>query len=261
MSRSRERGLLGFFSRPALDLFRGLEGVLEPGGVRSLAMVGVGLLAGFWIYVPLHELGHAFACLATGGSVSRLEIDPIYGAALLARVFPWVVPGGEYAGRLSGFDTGGSDFVYLATDFGPYVLTLFPGVWLLRRMARQRRALLWGAALPFAFGPFISLTGDAYEIGSILATRLPAWSDDLSRELLRGDDLLRQIGELSGTTPPVPWVGLVVAALLGTLWAFATYALAGEVAHRIGEPPLRPPRAWGDEVDEEEFDATDSRDG
>jgi hypothetical protein len=41
--------------------------------------------------------------------VWRLEIDPLYGGALLARWLPFVEAGGEYAGRLSGFDTAGSD--------------------------------------------------------------------------------------------------------------------------------------------------------
>jgi len=48
--------------------------------------------------------------------VSRLEIDPLYGADALARIFPFVSPGGAYAGRLSGFDTRGSDWIYWLTD-------------------------------------------------------------------------------------------------------------------------------------------------
>ena len=124
----------------------------------------------------MHELLHAAACRASGGEVTRLEIDRLYGGALLARVFPFVVPASEYAGRLSGFNTRGSDLIYLATDLGPFLLTLFPGVWALRRAAAARSAALFGAALPFALAPFLSLTGDAYEIGSILATRLPPWA-------------------------------------------------------------------------------------
>ena len=150
------------FSRPFLDLVRGeMRCVERP---RDLAWLALGLAAGWWLYVPVHELLHALACLAAGGEVTRLEIDPLYGGGLLARWIPWVVAGGEYAGRLSGFDTGGSDLVYLATDLGPFVLTLFPGVWALRRAARAGRPLLFGAALPFALAPLLSLTGDAYEI-------------------------------------------------------------------------------------------------
>ena len=162
------------FLRPALDLLRG-----EARCVRrpvDLAALALGLVAGWFVYVPLHELLHAAGCAATGGTVSRLEIAPLYGGSLLARLFPWVVSGGDYAGRLSGFDTGGSDLVYLATDLAPFLLTLFPGVWALRRAARAGRGLLFGLAAPFALAPFLSLTGDAYEIGSILATRVPPWT-------------------------------------------------------------------------------------
>ena len=55
--------------------------------------------------------------------------------------------------------------------------------------ARARRAFAFGASLPVALAPFLSLTGDAYEIGSILVTRLPPWTGPASRQLLRGDDL------------------------------------------------------------------------
>lgn len=230
------RALIALFARPWQDTFRGLEACLEGGG-RALVAVGLGLLAGYWLYVPLHELLHAFACLAAGGSVTRLEIAPLFGGTLLAQVFPWVEAGDEYAGRLSGFDTGGSDLVYLATDLGPFLLTLWPGVWLLRWAARHRMAALFGASLPFALAPFLSLTGDAYEIGSILVTRLPPWSEPATHTLLRGDDLLKKVPELAAQES-APWGGLALAVALGLAWAFATYALASWVAGRLGEPPL-----------------------
>ena len=82
-----------------------------------------------------------------------------------------------------------------ATDLAPFVLTLFPGVWLLRRAAGARNALGFGTALPFALAPFLSLTGDAYEIGAIAVTRLPPWSH--WPLLLRRDDLILRIAELA----------------------------------------------------------------
>src|SRR5262249_2715862 len=75
--------------------------------------VAGGMLAGWWIYVPVHELLHAAGCRLTGGGVTRLEIGAVYGGALLSRVLPFVVAGGEDAGRLSGFDTHRSDRIYL----------------------------------------------------------------------------------------------------------------------------------------------------
>jgi len=226
---------------PFTDAFHGLDRCLDRGG-RGLLLAALGLLAGWWVYVPVHELLHAAACRVTGGEVSRLEIDRLYGGALLARVFPFVVPASEYAGRLSGFDARGSDLIYLATDLGPFLLTLFPGVWGLRRAAAARRAALFGASLPFALAPFLSLGGDAYEIGSILVTRLPPWAAPAVRELLRGDDLLKKISELA-SVPGAPWGGALLAALLGVAWAFLTYGLGSAVARALGAPPLFRPTA------------------
>src|SRR6185295_11601852 len=223
--------LLRPFALPFADVVRGLERCLDR-GAKSLIFVALGLLAGWWIYVPLHELLHAAACLAAGGEVTRLEIDRLYGGVVLARIFPFVSPASDYAGRLSGFDTRGSDWIYLATDLGPFLLTLFPGVWALRRAAAAGKPLLFGAALPFALAPFLSLTGDAYEIGSILVTRLPPWSGPAMRGLLRGDDLLKKLEELA-KIPGAPWGGALLAALLGLLWAFLIYTLGDLVARAL----------------------------
>src|SRR4029077_11054814 len=152
------------------------------------------LVVTWWLYVPLHELAHAWGCLLTGGRVTRLEIAEIYGAAWLARVFPYVTVGSEYAGRLSGFDTRGSDLVYLVTCALPFVLTVFVGVPLLRAApeARGRRgAIMLGASIPIAFAPFASLPGDYYEMGSILVSRMvAALVPGFAVDRWRSDDLI-----------------------------------------------------------------------
>jgi hypothetical protein len=148
-----------------------------------------------------------------------------------------VVPASEYAGRLSGFNTHGSDLIYLATDLGPFLLTLFPGVWALRRAAAARNAALFGAALPFALAPFLSLTGDAYEIGSILTTHLPPWMEPATRALLRGDDFGKKLGELA-SAPGAPWGGALLAVMLGVVWALLTYGLGDAVARALGQRPI-----------------------
>ncbi|MEM8994192.1 MAG: hypothetical protein AAGF23_05305 [Acidobacteriota bacterium] len=224
-----------FFTRPALDTWHGLDRVLE--GPASLGWVFFGLAIGWWIYVPFHELLHAFACMATGGEVTKLEVAPLYGGHVLAAIFPWVEAGGEYAGRLSGFDTHGNDLIYLATDFGPFLLTLFPGVWALRRAVDTGKPWLYGGALPVALAPFLSFTGDAYEIGSILTTRLAPFRDHLDQ--LRGDDALLWIENHVGVAG-APWGGFVLSLSIGLLWAFATYALAAALANRLGAPPVSP---------------------
>jgi hypothetical protein len=221
---------------PVQDVLRGLDRCLDT-GFRGLLAVACGLLVGWWIYVPLHELLHAGACLAAGGTVHRLEIDPLYGGNLLARLFTFIVPANAYAGRLSGFDTHGSDGIYLATDLGPFLLALLPGSWALRRAARARRPLLFGLTLPTALAPFLSLTGDAYEIGSLLVTRLSPWSADPIRQLLRGDDLLLKARDLAALSH-APWGGAALAAFAGVAWAFLTYKLGDRVAVALGQPPL-----------------------
>ncbi len=230
-------GRSGSFLLPLRDLLAGLDAVLAGSAVR-LAWVFAGTLAGWWLYVPIHELLHAAGCFLTGGAVTRLEIAPLYGGAILARVLPFVASGGEYAGRLSGFDTRGSDFSYLATDFAPFLLTLFPGVWALRRAARAGRPVLFGLALPLGFAPFLSLTGDAYEIGSILVTRLGPWAP---LTLLRGDDSLAKARELLSAAGPREWSGFLFAQALGVAWAALMYAGGSAVAGRLGQPPLPAP--------------------
>lgn len=230
-------GKLGIPGNPFHDVLSGLDLSLEQ-GARGLLFVGLGLAAGWWLYVPLHELLHALACVATGGTVSRLEIDALYGGRLLALVFPFVSSGSEYAGRLSGFSTGGSDLIYLATVLGPFVLTLWPGVWALRRAARRRRAALFGASLPFALAPFLSLPGDAYEIGSILTTRLPHWSGAATAALLRGDDVFKKAQEVAAVGAP-PWGGFAAAIALGLLFALAAWSAGSLAARLAGEPPLK----------------------
>jgi hypothetical protein len=214
------RWLRGLFATPVADFWHGYMGCLDR-GLRGVVLVLAGLVAGWWVYVPLHELLHAAGCLASGGSVSRLEIDGLYGGGLLARILPFVTAGSDYAGRLSGFDTGGSDWVYLATDLAPFLLTVFPGVWALRRAGAAGAGARFGFSLPFALAPFLSLTGDAYEIGSILVTRLPPWAGSA---VLRGDDAVL-LAETLCQTAGAPWVGFALAVAVGTLWAFATYAL------------------------------------
>jgi hypothetical protein len=217
--------------QPFDDYRRGLLACLpraEPG--RS-ALIVVAAAVGWWVYVPVHELLHAAGCWLAGGEVTRLEIDAWYGGALLQRVFPFVAVGSAYAGQLTGFDTRGSDLIYLCTDLLPFTLTVGLGVPALRRVPGVRRGWLactgFGATIPVAYAPFVSLTGDFYEIGSIVVTRLVALGApgfDLTR--WRSDDVLKLAGTLfaDGGGGAADALGIAASALLGTVLAFATYA-------------------------------------
>ncbi|MBP9824777.1 MAG: hypothetical protein KBF21_11190, partial [Thermoanaerobaculia bacterium] len=58
---ARRSSLGAVATEPFRELLDGLDAVLVA-GVRSLLLVGAGLLAGWWVYVPLHELLHALGC-------------------------------------------------------------------------------------------------------------------------------------------------------------------------------------------------------
>lgn len=226
--------------RPLDDTRAALEALAAlPQPTRALCWMAVGLVATWFVYVPVHELLHVAGCVATGGRVSELQLDPIYGGALLARLLPFVVPGGEYPGRLSGFDTGGSDLVYLATDFAPYLLSIAVGVPLLRRCARRSQPVLLGAAAVLALAPFYNAAGDFYEMGSILVTRAAALGSGTPLfASLRSDDLFALLGQLAGDPGALGLSGagevagaallVAVATLVSLLLALLTYA-AGRV--------------------------------
>ena len=154
--------------------------------------------------MPVHELLHAVACVISGGEVRTLNISPIYGGVYLSRWLPRVQAGGEYAGRLSDFSTRRSDLRYLTIDAAPYLLTIIFGVPLLRLATRRRSTLLAGPALVLALVPFLSLTGDYYEMGSIVVTRSvvpldpPPEPSETPRGVmkLRSDDLPSLIGRI-----------------------------------------------------------------
>jgi hypothetical protein len=239
-----------FFETPLDDVAVALEAtvVAGPRRVRAAVLLLGSIVLSWWVYVPVHELLHALGCVVAGGTVHELQIAPIYGAALLARLFPFVVAGGPYAGRLSGFDTHGSDLVYLATDALPFALTLVVGVPLLLRCRRGPHPLHCGAAIVLAAAPFYSLTGDYYEMGSVIVTRLVGSMSVAGVDAfapLRSDDAVDLVGRVF-TDAPALVPGLpraaalaVVAASLatGTFLAFATYAAGRVVARAMGAEP------------------------
>lgn len=223
-----------WLTTPWNDLLRGSDACLTR-GVSGLVRVAGGLVLGWWLYVPVHELLHAWGCLLSGGEVTELEIQAKYGGAILAKLIPYVVAGGSYAGRLSGFSTGGSDLVYLATVAAPFLLTLFPGVWLLRRSARGRAGFWFGFSLPLALAPFLSVIGDSYEFGSILVTQVRPWSESGMLAGLRGDDLFVKAKEVAAEGEGlVSWIGYSLSVGLGILFSFAVYGVSGAIARALG---------------------------
>jgi hypothetical protein len=188
------------------------------------------MLLSWWVYVPVHELLHALGCIAGGGQVSRLDISPVYGAAFLKRFFPFISVGSEYAGQLKGFNTFGNDLTYLLTDFAPFVLTVVAGLPLLNcvsgRSAPVIRSIIFGAAVPVAFAPFISLTGDYYEMGSIIVSRAALlFFPGMQVQIWRSDDVLKLLRHFfsAGLLTPPNLCGVSLSFLAGAALIMATY--------------------------------------
>lgn len=237
--------ILRALSEPLHDYMNALGALLE-GGNAALRVIAAlaAMLAAWWVYVPVHELLHAAGAVIGGGEVSRLELSPIYGAHLLKKIFPFIEPASEYAGRLSGFDTRGSDLTYLLTVFLPYLLTIFIGVPLLKHVAASGAstpagAIKFGACIPLAYAPFISITGDYYEMGSIIVTRIASlFSTTFDVERLRSDDLILLVKEIFFSGADWTALDALIAVLsfsVGIDLIFGTYLLGSLVSRLISK--------------------------
>jgi len=159
-----------------------------------------------------------------------------------------VASGSDYAGQLTGFDTRGNDWIYLATVLLPFALTPLIGVPLLRWSSRQdrpaRARMGLGLAIPIAYAPFVSIPGDYYETGSILITRAAAWWwPGLDLQRWRSDDLVLLIERLFLSGEAYTGLDLLLvtaAALSGVLAAFGTYYLGCLLAGALLRPQTPP---------------------
>lgn len=226
---------------PFEDFFSGLDASLKTISVFNIALIFCLFALTWWIYVPIHELGHALGCIIGGGSVSRLEISPLYGGDILEKIFPFVYSGSDYAGQLTGFDTNGSDLTYLLTDFLPFLLTIFIGVPLLRSAAHSKplaASIKLGIALPIAFAPFISFSGDYYEMGSIVVSRAAGLISPATDSMAwRSDDVFKLGKELFFSGKPYSAADVIGGAcsfLLGVVFIYATYLLGVLWSNALG---------------------------
>jgi hypothetical protein len=195
--------------------------------VRVFSPLIIILIAVWFITVPVHELLHVAGCLVSGGEVSQLTIQPMYGGAFLSRVFSFVTPGGDYAGQLKGFDTDGSDVCYFITVFFPFLLTIFFGFSLLLLAARSGNPLWHGIGIVHIILPIASITGDYYEMGSIAMTRLLGYgSGSEQAELFRGDDLPLVFSRVWEAAPPYGIPIVIAAAVLGVVFIVMTLDLS-----------------------------------
>lgn len=206
--------------KPFQALFEMMERALD--SVQALLLLLLGFLLSWWIYVPIHELLHVLGCRLGGGKVEQLDISALYGGQLYAQVFDFVRVGGDYAGRLSGFDTGGSDLTYLMTIMIPYFLTPL-GFLLMQVGDRKKQVFLLGTGIPVAFAPLISLTGDFFELASL--TLFQVWpGPGSSNRALISDDLFRLLGEVDS----FQWItSLFIGVSLVLSIFFVFFSLSG----------------------------------
>ncbi len=207
---------------------------LQNGGYKSLLMVLLGLFVFWHLYVPLHELLHVAGCLLAGGEVTSLALKPQYGGSILNKVFPFIVPESEYAGRLTGFSTP-TPWALALVDFFPYIISL-PGITLVGYCRRKKAPFLLGAGFILTFVPFMSVPGDYYEAVSLVTARV---AEVLDPRIIRGelvsDDVFRSIrelgdaGKLDWTIGTLIFIGVVLAAYL----AFMTLALQVWISRRF----------------------------
>ncbi len=224
--------------KPVGDAWRRYQDHLEAvlAGPRPLArLLLVAFLAAitWWVYVPLHELAHAGACVSCGGEVRRMTLAPIYGGSVAARHFDWVDDDTPYAGQLADFSPG-SDPCYFWLVLAPFVVTPLARP-LLRRSARRRGAIPFVIGTVLALMPLASVPGDFYEASSIVVTRMVgSFLPDVSR--LRSDDLVALVSRLAadGATR-AEWGAVAGAAALALL---AALALTG-----ASIPPVPSPEA------------------
>jgi hypothetical protein len=219
---------------PLHDYLDGLKACVGDLKLSYIAIIIIAFMISWWLYVPVHELFHAFGCLLGGGEVSRLDLSPVYGAHFLKKFFPFIHIGSEYAGQLTGFDTHDSALTYLMTDLFPYLITVLIGIPLLLSASKNPGSpwgnrIKFGAALPIAYAPFISITGDYYETGSVIVTKVVSFfikSFQIAR--WRSDDLFKLSEELFFSQDAVSGgdiAGVLLSFLLGIVLAFATYWL------------------------------------
>ncbi len=219
-----------FFFQPVYDYVAALR-LLSPVW-PCLLMGSIGLFVGWWVYVPIHELLHAWGCIVAGGEVTELQMSAEYGAEYLKFWFPFITVGSDYAGQLTGFDTKGNDWIYAFTVYAPFLITIIPGIplyqWVVHRSNPGTIAcFFFGLLLPLAYGPFVSVFGDFYELGSIAASNLYGmWGIDGSH--WRSDDFFLLLSDMGSDLRPVRAVdvsGITIGFMLGLLAALVTYGL------------------------------------
>jgi hypothetical protein len=196
------------------------------------------------VLVSVHELLHVAGCVLTGGRVTELQVAPLFGGAILARLLPFVRAGGTYAGRLSGFQPAG-DLSYLVTVMLPHLILAPLGALACRAAARRGHAFTWGLGFAGAAQPLASMFGDCYEAASIPLTAA-AWRAGAAwAPRLRGDDVSLVWNQVATLDSRYALVLCTVTCLAGIALSLLIVRVSGGVFPRVapgeGERQGHPP--------------------
>ncbi len=214
---------------------RCFDAVLQP-SFWSLAKLLISLVVVWHLYVPIHELMHAAGCMVSGGTVRKLDLQPRYGARVLQPIFPFVTvdDGSTYAGRLSGFSTPNA-WSYAVVDLMPYLPSLL-GLTVLELARRRRSTFVFVAGFVLAYAPWISITGDFYELASLVTTPVARWVEPAwPADYLVSDDVFRLIREMTARGERTPGRLVLVAGTfaLGLLVVLGLTALQWPIYQKV----------------------------
>ncbi len=187
------------FVTPFTDLYAGVRRVIASLGALALPLAARGLRCRL---VALRAAPRADACLGSAArrrDGDRLDIDPMYGARLLQRMFPYVQVGlglCRAARRLrhprQRLDVCAGGLLSIRVD---HCRSAFRCSYASRRatLPGVGSTLLLGMVLPLAWAPMLAIGGDFYELGSIAVSRAARyWRETV--ESWRGDDVVAIAG-------------------------------------------------------------------
>ena len=200
-----------------------LSHLLNDGSNIKLLVLLLVFFISFWVYVPIHELMHAFATILVGGEVKELAIDATYGGVFFAKIFPFVVSESDYAGQLTDFTTR-NKFAYFIVDMFPYLLSL-PGVLLIRLAAKYKRLWLFSIGFLLMLVPMTQIFGDFYEVASLgMGEIMSLLNPSLNPDLIVSDDMFKLISSTNENSNKnfLIYISIGFSFILGLILAWLT---------------------------------------
>ena len=114
----------------------------------------------------------------------------------------------------------------------------FFGFIFLELATRKKAAFVFAFFLPITFAPLISLTGDFFELGSLLIFQIWAGSEGMNRALI-SDDIFRLMEEMSSGELGIPLIPsslsfIIVSFLTAVILAWGMLILSDALRALVG---------------------------